>query len=160
MRWVHRSSFVIRPPPKGYSRSPSQVQHGPNRTPPHGAPSRIPIPDTNLFVDPGWYGTIVVETEGTNESLADLQDRCGPGAFPPRATRVNGHKPSAMDRENKLVFRILREKRYVSLTLVTSSLKPDICSIVDQAKSGSGLSLRKNVSYESRTWFFFPVPIA
>ncbi|KAG5725752.1 hypothetical protein E4T56_gene4960 [Termitomyces sp. T112] len=91
VRWVHRSSFVIRPPPRGPQRSP-----------------RVPIPEYGLFVDPGWYGTIVVETEGTNESLADLQDRCGPGAFPPRPTPVNGVK--ATDREGKLVFRILREK--------------------------------------------------
>jgi hypothetical protein len=52
----------------------------------------------------------VVETEGTNESLADLQDRCGPGAFPPRAHGVNGQGMS-MGRESKKVFRILREKR-------------------------------------------------
>ncbi|KAJ7267411.1 hypothetical protein C8J57DRAFT_1435985 [Mycena rebaudengoi] len=60
---------------------------------------RIPIPESaGLFVDPGWYGTIVVETEGTNEALADLQDRC-PGAFPPRAGG-----PATK------VFKILREK--------------------------------------------------
>jgi hypothetical protein len=70
---------------------------------------RIPIPESNgLFVDPGWYGTIVVETEGTNEALADLQDRCGPGAFPPRPQGVNGRQ---INRDQKKVFRILREKR-------------------------------------------------
>ena len=70
--------------------------------------SRIPIPDSNgLFVDPGWYGTIVVETEGTNEALADLADRCGPGVFPLPQT-VNGRQ---VNREQKKVFRILREKR-------------------------------------------------
>ncbi|KAG6864248.1 hypothetical protein C0991_011090 [Blastosporella zonata] len=100
VRWVHRSSFVIRPP--GRSAARSSNQHSPT------VPARVPIPETNLFVDPGWYGTIVVETEGTNESLADLQDRCGPGAFPPRPAPVNGFK--ATDRENKLVYRILREK--------------------------------------------------
>lgn len=66
-----------------------------------------------MFVDPGWYGTVVVETEGTNESLADLQGRCGPGAFPPRPRPVNGYKESASDREGRLVFRVLREKRWV-----------------------------------------------
>ncbi|KAG6826768.1 hypothetical protein H0H92_014523 [Tricholoma furcatifolium] len=101
VRWVHRSSFVIRPPGRGAMRQ----NHPPVA---HAGPPRVPIPETNLFVDPGWYGTIVVETEGTNESLADLQARCGPGAFPPRPAPVNGFK--ATDRDNKLVFRILREK--------------------------------------------------
>jgi hypothetical protein len=57
-------------------------------------------------VDPGWYGTIVVETEGTNEALADLQARCGLVAFP-RAYAI----PSEAQIENRKVFRILREKR-------------------------------------------------
>ncbi|RDB16588.1 hypothetical protein Hypma_002821 [Hypsizygus marmoreus] len=109
VRWVHRSSFVIRPPVRG-GRSPSQFNGRPSPYPPPSGPLRIPIPESNLFVDPGWYGTIVVETEGTNEALADLQDRCGPGAFPPRPARVSGNKASMMDRESKMVFRILREK--------------------------------------------------
>ena len=72
---------------------------------------RIPIPDTdNLFVDSGWYGTIVVETEGTNEALADLQERSGPGAFPPRLRGVN-YQMNQAQIKNKKVFRILREKR-------------------------------------------------
>ncbi|KAF7303801.1 hypothetical protein MIND_00609800 [Mycena indigotica] len=78
VRWVHRSSFVIRAPGKA-----------------------------RLYVDSGWYGTIVVETEGTNEALADLQDRC-PGAFPPRAG--GPHMLSKEAKEAKKVFRILREK--------------------------------------------------
>ncbi|KAG5635113.1 hypothetical protein H0H81_012404 [Sphagnurus paluster] len=106
VRWVHRSSFVIRPPAKSAAQSPSSYKGS-------HSPARIPIPDTNMFVDPGWYGTIVVETEGTNESLADLQDRCGPGAFPPRAAAIAGRKPTALDKDGKLVFRILREKRQV-----------------------------------------------
>ncbi|TFK32365.1 hypothetical protein BDQ12DRAFT_701187 [Crucibulum laeve] len=97
VRWVHRSSFMIRPPPRN-----PQSTRGRPTTP------RIPIPETeNLFVDPGWYGAIVVETEGTNEALADLQDRCGPGAFPPRAR--GAHVPMVQI-ENRKVFRILREK--------------------------------------------------
>ncbi|KAG6830608.1 hypothetical protein H0H87_007551 [Tephrocybe sp. NHM501043] len=104
VRWVHRSSFVIRPPGRGAMRPPMSGNHHST----HLGPARVPIPESNLFVDPGWYGTIVVETEGTNESLADLQDRCGPGAFPPRPTPVNGAK--ATNRDSKLVFRILREK--------------------------------------------------
>ena len=73
--------------------------------------SRIPIPDTDntLFVDSGWHGTVVVETEGTNEALADLQDRCGPGVFPPRSRSVP--QMNRIQMENKKVFRVLREKR-------------------------------------------------
>ncbi|KDR79455.1 hypothetical protein GALMADRAFT_1241203 [Galerina marginata CBS 339.88] len=102
VRWVHRSSFSVRP-----SRGPQRYNNG-GRGPPFNG--RIPIPDSsNLFVDGGWYGTIVVETEGTNEALADLQDRCGPGAFPPRPRGVNGQVSQAQV-ENRKVFRILREK--------------------------------------------------
>ena len=74
---------------------------------------RIPIPDTdNLFVDSGWHGTVVVETEGTNEALGDLQERCGPGAFPARFRARSVHPQiSQIQIENKKVFRILREKR-------------------------------------------------
>jgi hypothetical protein len=59
----------------------------------------------------------VVETEGTNEALADLQDRC-PGAFPPRAggpqtVQLKEHKDA------KKVFKILREKRYALLPIST-----------------------------------------
>ncbi|KAK7052252.1 hypothetical protein R3P38DRAFT_2685050 [Favolaschia claudopus] len=102
VRWVHRSSFIIRAPPKQRQ---SMSSSGSRRPP---SPARIPIPDsTNLYVDSGWYGTIVVETEGTNEALADLQDRC-PGAFPPRAGG-----PQTLTKEMKdarRVFKILREK--------------------------------------------------
>ncbi|KAJ6551379.1 hypothetical protein B0H19DRAFT_1157416 [Mycena capillaripes] len=99
VRWVHRSSFVIRAPSK-------QRMSTSGRRPPS---PRIPIPESaGLFVDPGWYGTIVVETEGTNEALADIQDRC-PGAFPPRA----GGAPTVPlkdGKDSKKVFKILREK--------------------------------------------------
>jgi len=101
VRWVHRSSFVIRAPPKRMSMSSSG-----SRRPP--SPGRIPIPESaGLFVDSGWYGTIVVETEGTNEALADLQARC-PGAFPPRAGGPTTLTKEA--KETKKVFKILREK--------------------------------------------------
>lgn len=54
----------------------------------------------------------MVETEGTNESLADLQDRCGQGVFP---LRVRGAYPPVTQAqlENRKVYRILRERRYV-----------------------------------------------
>ncbi|KAJ7590939.1 hypothetical protein C8J56DRAFT_782229 [Mycena floridula] len=61
VRWVHRSSFVIRP----NNVLPTSRKHT------HQA--RIPIPNSNLFVDPGWYGTVIIETEGTNEALAELR---------------------------------------------------------------------------------------
>ncbi|KAF9455890.1 hypothetical protein BDZ94DRAFT_1315717 [Collybia nuda] len=109
VRWVHRSSFTIRPHPRGGAVRTFGSPQG-ARTAPAPIPGRIPIPDSNgLYVDAGWYGTIVVETEGTNEALADLQERCGPGAFPPRARGVNG-LGTTMDRESRKVFRILREK--------------------------------------------------
>ncbi|KAF8178942.1 hypothetical protein BJ912DRAFT_855925 [Pholiota molesta] len=102
VRWVHRSSFTIRP-----SRGLPRLSTAPRGSPANG---RIPIPESNnLFVDSGWYGTIVVETEGTNEALADLQDRCGPGAFPPRLKGSNPRVPHAQV-ENRKVFRILRER--------------------------------------------------
>ncbi|KAL0071316.1 hypothetical protein AAF712_001172 [Marasmius tenuissimus] len=108
VRWVHRSSFVIRPSHGG---GPS---HNGKRSASRTRPTRIPIPDwNNLFVDAGWYGTIVVETEGTNESLADLQDRCGPGAFPPRAAGIVAPKTAngkEREKDSKLVYRILRER--------------------------------------------------
>ncbi|KIY66425.1 hypothetical protein CYLTODRAFT_398793 [Cylindrobasidium torrendii FP15055 ss-10] len=93
VRWVHRSSFTLKPPGRG---------------------TRIPVTNGNggtMWVDSGWYGTVVVETEGTNESLADLQERCGPGAFPPRVQQVGRASMSAQkDKDAKTVFRILREK--------------------------------------------------
>ncbi|KAF8900742.1 hypothetical protein CPB84DRAFT_1020541 [Gymnopilus junonius] len=102
VRWVHRSSFTVRP-----SRG---TQRYPNGTRGPSSSGRIPIHDSNnLFVDSGWHGIIVVETEGTNEALADLQDRCGPGAFPPRPRGMNGQVNQAQV-ENRKVFRILRER--------------------------------------------------
>ncbi|KAK7691482.1 hypothetical protein QCA50_004881 [Cerrena zonata] len=98
VRWVHRSSCIVKPL--------------------HGTKSiRIPVPSTAgpgpspsgaWVVDPGWYGRIVVESEGTNEGLADLQARCK-GAFPPRATGAM----QAFDKrkeDRKTVFRLLRER--------------------------------------------------
>lgn len=59
-------------------------------------PSAPPVtgPDGTAFVrlvDPGWHGTIVIESEGTNEGLADLQARVG-GAIPlfPMKTLTGG----------------------------------------------------------------------
>ena len=90
VRWIHRSRFTVRPDPH-------------TRMPP-------PIPGTSLSVDSGWYGVIIVETEGTNEGLADLQDRC-PDAFPPRA----GIDPKQTRKPAGRVFRLLRERRCVAV---------------------------------------------
>jgi len=68
-----------------------------------------------LFIDPGWYGTVVVEAEGTNEGLADLQERCGTGVFPSRAKNVIRNPGNLKPRDGRKVFRLLREKRWVSV---------------------------------------------
>ena len=88
VRWVHRSTFQIYPPPNG---------------------KKIPFQfgSKTWHIDPGWYGMVVVEAEGTNEGLADLQARCH-SAFPPR----NDDKgQGSRDEERKRVFRVLRERR-------------------------------------------------
>ena len=111
VRWVHRSSFVIRPPPV-----PIAARYGPNRT--RIPPVRIPIPQTdNLYVDPGWYGTIVVEAEGTNEGLADLQERCGSGVFPPRARPVIRNPGNLKPRDGRKVFRLPKRKEVEFLSV-------------------------------------------
>ncbi|KAF5366944.1 hypothetical protein D9757_010832 [Collybiopsis confluens] len=109
VRWVHRASFHLRPssnPRRSQSHGRGSVRSG------HSSSSRVPIPNSTLFVDPGWFGKLVVETEGTNEALFDLQDRCGPGAFPPRAvSNVNLlGKDREKEWEGKMVWRILRER--------------------------------------------------
>ncbi|KAH9846391.1 hypothetical protein C2E23DRAFT_744178 [Lenzites betulinus] len=102
VRWVHRSSFTIRPTTADGKRVrlavPRDIGPGPG---PGGA----------WHIDPGWRGTVVVEAEGTNEGLADLQARCG-GAFPPRASGGAGMSPERAARKEaqRSVFRILREK--------------------------------------------------
>ncbi|KZV68880.1 hypothetical protein PENSPDRAFT_581794 [Peniophora sp. CONT] len=88
VRWVHRSSFTIR-----------------NSHAPH-APTLILPGRVNAPIDQGWYGTVVLEAEGTNEGLADLQQRCR-GGFPPNA--APGHALRRGEREFR-VWRILRER--------------------------------------------------
>ncbi|EIW75534.1 hypothetical protein CONPUDRAFT_65536 [Coniophora puteana RWD-64-598 SS2] len=102
VRWVHRSSFVLRPPPR--PAAPSDLS-----TP--SARPRLPIPGVEgAFVDPGWHGTVVLEAEGTNEGLADLQDRCGPRAFPPRAESVAERMRGERAKGCRKVWRVLRER--------------------------------------------------
>lgn len=90
LRWSHRSFFRV---PSVY-RSLTHLN--------------IPIPNTTgLFIHAEWAGTIVVEAEGTNEGLAELQARCGT-AFPQfrkPATPVIPGKP-----EYSRVFRLVRDR--------------------------------------------------
>lgn len=66
-----------------------------------------PSPTGAWVVDPDWFGTVVVETEGTNEGQSDLFLRC-------RGAMMRGIGPEAeADREDRTVWRILRERRYV-----------------------------------------------
>ena len=89
VRWVHRSSFAVR-----------------HRHAPH-APVLLLPSRGQIRVDPGWIGTIVVEAEGTNEGLTNLQQRCRGGFLPNAAP---GHMLRRGER-NFGVWRILRERR-------------------------------------------------
>jgi hypothetical protein len=69
----------------------------------------MPLPATDgtghvQLVDPSWEGTVIVEAEGTQEGLEDLQARIGPAAvlFPTHG----GNRPRAST--GKGVFRLLR----------------------------------------------------
>ncbi|KAF8132594.1 hypothetical protein EV363DRAFT_1163837 [Boletus edulis] len=101
VRWVHRSTFTIRPPVPSLQGQPQ----------PRLRDFRVPIPGAEgLYIDSGWYGTVVLESEGTNEGLVDLQARCGPGVFPPRAESFTTKIRNEKEKENRRVWRILREK--------------------------------------------------
>lgn len=101
VHWLHRSSFTIRPPVSPHH--PHAYSHSQNL--------RLPIPNVaGFFIDPGWYGTVIVEAEGTNEGLADFQARCGPGAFPPRADNVTSKMRNEKEKGSRRVYRVLREK--------------------------------------------------
>lgn len=104
VRWVNRTSFTIRPS-KGtkYIRIPVPKSAGPG-----------PSPSGAWVIDPGWYGTVVVETEGTNEGLADLQERCKGAFFPPRAVGAspygNVERTPKEKEDRRTVFKVLRER--------------------------------------------------
>lgn len=104
VRWVHRSSFVLKPP--------TSRPHGSSVNGKQNSSSwkiQLPGAPSGTFVDSGWYGTIVVETEGTNEHLGELQERCGKGVFPPKLTPMG--QPRLVKNPDALkVWRILREK--------------------------------------------------
>ncbi|KAB5589610.1 Mucin 2, oligomeric mucus/gel-forming [Ceratobasidium theobromae] len=97
VRWVHRSRFHPRP--------------------------GLPIPSSTppAVVDSMWEGTIVVEVEGTNEGLADLQVRVGNGVrlFPAKTAGMEigaplGKSPfrllRSMSRPGEIWIRAVREK--------------------------------------------------
>ncbi|KAI6121067.1 hypothetical protein F5141DRAFT_1087437 [Pisolithus sp. B1] len=105
--WVHRSSFKIHPPA---TTDHARVHSHLREYFPHLVPSseRRAIPNVpGSFIDPNWYGTVVVEVEGTQEGLADLQDRCGPGVFPPRPEAITGIVKGV---ERRRIWRVIREK--------------------------------------------------
>lgn len=97
VRWIHRSSFQLRgETPLLPQRAYSQQQNG-GRT---------------ALIDRAWEGTVFIEAEGTNEGLAELQERCGSevtifqGAgksFVPQQTG-NGRQRG----KGKTVFRMIR----------------------------------------------------
>ena len=96
-----------------------------------------PSPTGAWVVDPVWFGTVVVETEGTNEGQADLQARC-------RGVRTN--MPTAdldAEKEKRTVWRILRERRYAPILSVNSQSLTCPGS-VDQEKYGFVPSHTKN----------------
>ena len=85
IHWVHRSKFRV----KAGASLPTAGPHGIYET-----------------VDAAWEGSIVVEAEGTNEGLADLQARCGPNVklFPAKGPGVSSG-PSG-----STIFRLIRGK--------------------------------------------------
>lgn len=100
VRWIHRSSFQLRGetpllPQRSYSQH--QSQSG-GRTP---------------MIDMSWEGTVFIEAEGTNEGLAELQERCGPEILISHPNGVNGNNRGMMTRNGmkgrgKTVFRMIR----------------------------------------------------
>ncbi|KAI6026663.1 hypothetical protein BKA83DRAFT_4246309 [Pisolithus microcarpus] len=105
--WVHRSSFKIHPPATTeHARVHSHLrEHFPHLVP---RSERRAIPNLpGFFIDPNWYGTVVVEVEGTQEGLSDLQDRCGPGVFPPRPEAITGIVKGV---DRRRIWRVIREK--------------------------------------------------
>lgn len=66
------------------------------------------------LIDRAWEGTVFIEAEGTNEGLAELQERCGPevtifqGAGRPFAPQQNGSGNGRTRGKGKTVFRMIR----------------------------------------------------
>ena len=122
VRWVHRSSFTIRAAPGSKS----------IRLPMPSTAGAGPSPTGAWVVDPDWYGTVVLETEGTTEGHDDLQARC-------RSAAGRRAPETDAERDRRMVWRILRERRCVTSTddtlLVVSPL---FCCAAGLARYGSG----------------------
>lgn len=97
VRWIHRSSFQLRGETPLLPQRPNTATNNNGRTP---------------VIDVAWEGTVFIEAEGTNEGLAELQDRCGPevriapnqsqrAIAPPQQRK--GSRP-----RGKTVFRMIR----------------------------------------------------
>lgn len=56
-------------------------------------------------VDAGWTGTLIIETEGTNEGMAELRERLG--APPPGTKRRSTAGPP---KERARAWRLLRDR--------------------------------------------------
>ncbi|KAG8986925.1 hypothetical protein FRB90_003691 [Tulasnella sp. 427] len=110
VRWIHRARFRIRPgAPVSYNAPP------------------IVGPDGQSYIrliDSGWHGIVVVDAEGTNEGLADLQGRIGNAVTLFAAKTLTGGRLSTESLRNrshqqqisppssggKSVFRLIRDK--------------------------------------------------
>lgn len=99
VRWIHRSSFQLRGETPLLPQRPNAVPQNGGRTP---------------LIDVAWEGTVFIEAEGTNEGLAELQDRCGPEV---RLLQNSSRKPFAEPSipsqkgarvRGKTVFRMIR----------------------------------------------------
>ncbi|KAG8940649.1 hypothetical protein FRC03_005222, partial [Tulasnella sp. 419] len=96
IRWVHRTKIKIRP---GMPVDP--IAHSPDGT------------RQRTLIHPGWVGTLVIETEGTNEALADLQARLGDAVNASLIRRGSGGGSRATKNGKGIgrsPFRLLREK--------------------------------------------------
>ncbi|KAI3621316.1 hypothetical protein WG66_014419 [Moniliophthora roreri] len=109
VKWVHRSTFMIRPPPSRPNTL--QTKRSASSITSMSGSGAIPIttPNGHHTVHPSWYGAVIIETDGSNESLEDLKERCGLGTFPKKTTSSRKQKDGC----EKMVWRILRDKRQV-----------------------------------------------
>lgn len=95
---------------------------------------RGPSPTGAWVVDPDWFGSVVVEIEGTNEGREDLQARC---------SKMTGRAgPDGEAEDSKTAWRILRERRSV-IQLDDLALQVLIQLVVDLASYGSVRSAGK-----------------
>ncbi|KAK7054338.1 hypothetical protein VNI00_003532 [Paramarasmius palmivorus] len=110
VKWVHRSTFVIRPPLFRSNTLQSKRSTSAARSRSGSGPGVIPISTSNggHTVHPSWYGAVIIETDSSNESLEDLKERCGLSVFPKKVTSSRKQK----DNCSRMVWRILRDKSH------------------------------------------------